>query len=178
MKNGLRLAAVLSIVAASAAASETPAAEWTFNFQEARARAAQAAPVFAKARTPKKPDAKDLLLKTRDFVFGPVGTGGPISQEEMAFRKLMQAPTAKEDFKLLLRNGTNEAKLYALCALRELEPDRYPEHAKALRSANPQVSVVAGCLGTMEEAAKIIGRIDAGDYDYYVHIRGNPPMVP
>ena len=127
--------------------------------------AADKPPVQKKPPTPEQ--AGEQLVKVRAFAFGGVGFAGTISEGERAWRIILTSPDALKLFRSTLSTGTTEAKLYALCGIRQLDKPSFPALAKPVLDANPQVTTMAGCSLTHEPAASVIQRIAAGQYDQH-----------
>ena len=105
------------------------------------------------------------LATVRCFAFGGVGYTGAISAGEEAYRAVLGSTNALGLFETILSRGTSEAKLYALCGIRRLHPEAFAAAAKDLRTTDPQVNTMSGCLLTEEPASAVIRRIANGDYD-------------
>jgi hypothetical protein len=59
----------------------------------------------------------------------------------------------------VVTNGTPEAKLYALCGIRDLAPEIFEDTAKPLLISNPKVEVMRGCFFWQERASNVVARI-------------------
>ena len=68
-------------------------------------------------------------------------------------------------FQGALAKGSNEAKLYALAAIRHLDKKSFDAAAKALLAANPEVRTMSGCIVNHEQAEAVVKRIAGGLYD-------------
>jgi hypothetical protein len=112
-------------------------------------------------------NACEQLLNIKCFAFGGVGYAGTTSPGETAFRTVLESTNALEFFETTLSNGTDEAKLYALCGIRSLNKKSFNASAKALNEADPKVRTMSGCLATEEKASVVIKRIADGIYDNY-----------
>ena len=112
-------------------------------------------------------NAGEELLNIKCFAFGGVGYAGTTSPGELAFRAVLAGANAREHFETILAKGTAEAKLYALCGIRRLQPESFDAAAKSLRAADPPVNTMSGCLLAEEKASAVIRRIAEGDYDRY-----------
>jgi hypothetical protein len=87
----------------------------------------------AAASEPQVPDA-DLLANTTIFKLGFVGIAAHISEEELALARLLKNANAGEQLLALLQNAkSNEAKLYALCGLRNASKAIYEKSATLIR---------------------------------------------
>ena len=121
-------------------------------------------------RPPGSPTAQQAytnLLTVRRFAFGGVGYAGATSAGETAYRYIAASTNAFALFSAALTNGNAEAKLYALCGIRQFAPGTFKACAESLRTANPRVETLKGCIVHHEFAADVIKRISAGDYDAY-----------
>ena len=118
-------------------------------------------------------EAYDQLLSAKVFAFGGVGFAGVLSEGEKAFHIVAGSTNALDLFKAAVENGTPEARMYALCGIRKLAPDKVDAYAKPLQSANPTVVTMSGCLGSEEAASNVVTRIVAGSYDWRI---GNSQM--
>jgi hypothetical protein len=113
------------------------------------------------------PTACAQLSNINCFAFGGVGYAGTISPGEVAFHAVLESTNALELFEAILANGTGEAKMYALCGVRRLDPKAFDDFARALKDADPKVRTMSGCLATEENASAVIKRIGDGTYDSY-----------
>jgi hypothetical protein len=107
------------------------------------------------------------LPRVRSFAFGGVGFAGIPSEGELAFRAVLAGTNPLPYFKAIFTNGTVEAKLYALCAIRLLSPHEFDKYASAILSSNAVVRTMSGCIGLEEPVADVLGRIKRGSYDRY-----------
>ena len=105
------------------------------------------------------------LDKAKSFAFGGVGVAGTISSSELSFREVMNSANALKRFHAILESGTNEAKLYALCGIRALDPGACDSAAAALIKSDPQVETISGCMIGHQGAAGVIKNIRDGRYD-------------
>jgi hypothetical protein len=83
----------------------------------------------AQASEPARDEA-ELLTTATIFKLGLVGIAGHISDEETALAALLNTREAQARLTNILKSAkTNEAKLYALCGLRELSKAAYDKSA-------------------------------------------------
>ena len=115
----------------------------------------------------KASEATASLAKVKSFAFGGIGVAGTPSPSEAHFRTVLAQHNALADFRAVLANGTPEAKLYALCGIRILDPSSFNEAAEPLKKSNPTVETIGGCIITKVPAAGVITNIAAGRYDAY-----------
>jgi hypothetical protein len=119
---------------------------------------------------PKKTSYEELI-GTRCFAFGAGGYSGVTSRGEEAFHSIMATTNALETFSRVLTNGTPEAQLYALCAIKKQAPERFEMSASWLVTPNPKVELMRGCLFWEESASNVVQRIrerPPGSYYSYV----------
>ncbi len=109
--------------------------------------------------------ASESLVVTRLFAFGGVGEAGTVSPGEKAFRTVVASAKAVSLFRTTLARGTPEAKLYALCGLRRLDPRSFKAASKDLVTANPKVTTMTGCIVWHEQAATLVKKLAEGRYD-------------
>ncbi len=124
-----------------------------------------AAEAGGQADREKPEQAYERLLGVKQFAFGGVGYAGTTSDGEQAFRAVRASTNAVQLFRAALSNGSNEAKLYALCAIRQMDNRSFATDAKAFLRANPEVTTMSGCIVGHERAAAVVKRIAAGYYD-------------
>ena len=79
-----------------------------------------------------------------------------------AYRTVFASINALALFQSALAKGSNEAKLYALAAIRHLDKKSFDAAAKALLAANPEVSTMSGCIVNHEKAEAVVKRIAGG----------------
>ena len=110
-------------------------------------------------------EAYEHLLAVKEFAFGGVGFAGTTSAGEKAYRTVFASTNALALFQSALAKGSNEAKLYALAAIRHLDKKSFDAGAKALLAANPEVRTMSGCIVNHEKAEAVVKRIAGGLYD-------------
>src|SRR6266568_1226803 len=71
---------------------------------------------------PTPQQAYEQLLSVRCFAFGGVGYAGVTSEGEKAYRAIASGTNALALFSAALTNGNAQAKLYALCGIRQFAP--------------------------------------------------------
>ena len=123
-------------------------------------------PTSGVEQTPQQ--AYEQLLSVPCFAFGGVGYAGTPSDGERAFHTILASPNAARLFRAALTNGTSEAQLYALCALRRLERETFDHHSARIMAANPSVRTMSGCMQTDERASNVVARIGSGQYDLWL----------
>jgi len=112
--------------------------------------------------------AYQQLLEVRYFAFGGVGFAPVTSEGEMAYRAIVGSTNGLELFSTALTNGNPHTKLYALCGLRQLAPERFEAAADSIARTNSQVITASGCLVGPEPASNVVHRISHGYYDKYL----------
>ena len=112
-------------------------------------------------------EAYEHLLAVKEFAFGGVGIAGTTSAGEKAYRTVFASTNALALFQSALAKGSNEAKLYALAAIRHLDKKSFDAGAKALLAANPEVRTMSGCIVNHEQAEAVVKRIASGFYDHW-----------
>jgi hypothetical protein len=120
------------------------------------------------AELPTPQEAYQQLLNIRQFAFGGIGFAGLTSPGEKAYRSIAGATNAVALFSAMLTNGNPQARLYALCGIRQLAPGSFDALARPLRSASLEVETVQGCIIQHEPAKNVIARIESGSYDAYL----------
>jgi hypothetical protein len=108
------------------------------------------------------------LSSIHDFAFGGIGAAGTTSKGEIAFRQVLQQPSAEKDFVDLLTTGNPQARCYALVALHGLNPALYAERVREFEGNQSKVSVIAGCMIMEEPMASVVTNISNGRYDSYL----------
>jgi hypothetical protein len=117
---------------------------------------------------PTPQQAYKQMLSVPRFAFGGVGYAGVTSPGEVAYHAIAGSTNALALFSTVFSNGNAQAKLYALCGIRQFARGRFNSYADSLRSANPKVETMQGCLVLDEFATNIICRISTGSYDFYL----------
>jgi len=108
------------------------------------------------------------LLTVRHFVFGgEFGPDGGPPLGERYYRAIASTTNAAGLFSAVFTNGNAQAKLYALCGIRQFAPDMFESYAGPLRAANPLVDITFGDQIKYAPASKLITRISSGYYDVY-----------
>lgn len=127
---------------------------------------AAAAPVRPSDR-PAFPEAYQQLVSVRFFAFGGVGFAGTTSDAEKAFHAPAASTNALELFTAVLAHGNTEARLYALCGIRRLAPEKFEVLSRSVADGDLKVATMAGCEVMEELASSVAARIAAGRYDIY-----------
>ena len=117
----------------------------------------------------------DQLRSVSYFAFGGVGVAGTISQGEVAFRQVLQGPTAKENFLLLLKTGNPQGKCYALVGLRATDMKRFEADVAAFEDIQTPVDTIGGCIAETLPMRSVVANIRAGNYDLYLPGKAPPP---
>jgi hypothetical protein len=113
-----------------------------------------------------EPDkAYERLVKANVFAFGGVGFAGTTSDGEKAFHVVLASTNGLEVLKKVLKDGTREAQMYALCGLRKLAPKDYQAEAERIGAEKATVKMMTGCLMFEEPVAKVVEGILSGAYD-------------
>jgi hypothetical protein len=110
------------------------------------------------------------LLSIDYFAFGGVGYAGTTSDGETAFRMVASTTNAFQLFSAALTNGNAQAKLYALCAIRQLSLKDFDTHAKSVVTISPKVETMRGCMIGHEWTSNVVAQITSGSYDSYIKI--------
>jgi len=116
---------------------------------------------------PTAAEACQRLMAVTRFAFGGVGFAGTTSTGEHSFKTVLASDDGLKLFHVILAKGSDEAKLYALCGIRRLEPQSFETAATPLVKKNPEVTTMSGCLVQSEEAATVVKRISSGVYDSF-----------
>ena len=109
--------------------------------------------------------AYERLITVKEFAFGGVGFAGTTSEGEKALRMILASTNALSLFRSALSKGSSEAKLYALCGLRQLDRPSLEKESTALVKADLEVTTMSGSIVRHERAATVVKRIAAGMYD-------------
>ncbi len=117
-------------------------------------------------KLPTPQEAYHQILSARYFAFGGVGYAGVTSHGEVAYRSIAGRTNALVFFSNVFTNGNAQAKLYALCGIRQFSPGKFASYAELLRKSNPKVETMRGCIVRHEFATNLISRISKGYYDY------------
>lgn len=113
-------------------------------------------------------DSYKQLISAKYFAFGGVGFAGRISEGEIAFHTVVATTDALSRFNSAMTNQNFVARLYALCALRKLDPEAFDRAAKPLLDPNARVTTMMGCEMQDEKVSEVVGRIKSGFYDAYI----------
>ena len=108
------------------------------------------------------------LLTVEEFCFGGAGFGAVTTEGEIAYRSIAGSTNVLVLFSAALTNGTPEAKMYALCGIRQIAPSKFELHARPLWLSNPKVKVVFTCDFFEENATNVIAWIRSGRYERYL----------
>ena len=108
------------------------------------------------------------LSSIHDFAFGGIGAAGTTSKGEIAFRQVLQRPSAEKDFVDLLATGNAQARCYALVALHALNPALYAERVRPFEGDESKVTTIGGCMIMEQTMASVVTNIGNGRYDSYL----------
>jgi hypothetical protein len=102
----------------------------------------------------------DAVKSARMFAIGGIGITGVTSDEEVALRKIRDAPDAQEKLRRLLNEGTAAGKMYALFALKQLDTPDYDALAKPFRNSNVPLQRIQGCIISTAKTTNVVQWID------------------
>jgi hypothetical protein len=97
-----------------------------------------------------------IVKSAQQFILGPAGYAGIISDEEKAFGALCKAPDAADLFRRILREGGTAGKMYALFGLRQVGALDYKHQADRLRNSTAMVETVSGCIVERHKVSYIV----------------------
>jgi hypothetical protein len=98
-------------------------------------------------------DAEQILERTEIFAMG----GMPPKRQVQAFNVLVDRADATERFRLISEKGNVAGRLYALCALSQLDPSRAETEAKSLMSVRDRILVNNSDLIRMRPVSDMVG---------------------
>lgn len=110
-------------------------------------------------------DPVKRLETARMFAFGGVGIAGITTEEEIAFRAVLDSKTAEADFLRVLDRGTPAGKCYALVGLRLKNRSAFDERVARFAKEKAEVETAAGCMIAREPMFSVAANIRAGRYD-------------
>lgn len=114
-------------------------------------------------------DAVKRLETARMFAFGGVGAAGITTEEEVAFRAVLDSKTAEADFLRVLERGNGPGKCYALVGLRQKNRAAFTERVERLAKEKSEVETAAGCMLSKQPMYSIVANIKAGRFDELAH---------
>jgi hypothetical protein len=92
-----------------------------------------------------------------------------ISDGEQDYRSILARDSALADFEKLYSQGNLPAKCYALVGIKKLNPARFKELARRLRTSNDKVATMHGCILSDEAFADVVRQIESGQYSRQGH---------
>jgi hypothetical protein len=111
------------------------------------------------------PDAALARLShVEHYAFGGTGFAGIISQGEKDYKLLLGRPNGLANFEKLYRQGSPEAKCYALFGIHKLDPNRFAQIVQPIRESHEEVTTMRGCIIGQEPLASIIKRIEKNEF--------------
>jgi hypothetical protein len=114
-------------------------------------------------------DAAASLAEVKLFAFGGVGFVGTPSPGQKLFEQVMAGPEPLKQFSTILKEGTTEARLYALCGLWALDKAKFAEAAKSMKADKlASAQTAAGCIISLQTVSSIVQEIEQGRFDGYV----------
>ncbi|MBX7172327.1 MAG: hypothetical protein K1X72_15280 [Pyrinomonadaceae bacterium] len=110
----------------------------------------------------KEADLQDVgkLSTVNLFAVEPIGFAAMTSEGETLARKILAQDKAEIAFKSILENGTPEAKLYALWALRKIHGRKSGEIFEPYRILSTEVHRMSGCEGFSEKFNESVKEIE------------------
>jgi hypothetical protein len=106
----------------------------------------------------------ERAAKVARFAFGGTGYAGVISDGEQDYKSILAHKSALADFEKLYSQGNLQAKCYALVGINKLNPARFKELARRLRTSNEKVATMHGCILFDEAFADVIRQIESSQY--------------
>lgn len=94
------------------------------------------------------------------FATEKIGEGGETSEGETLTRKILSRENAEIAFNSILKNGTSEAKLYALWALRKLYGRASHKYFEPFRNSTDKVKRMSGCESFSETFSQTVTEIE------------------
>jgi hypothetical protein len=105
------------------------------------------------------------LAHAKSFCFGRGVASGTVISGARAFSQALQQPDPKRCFKEIVKNGSAEGKMYALVALREIDPALFRSEAKRLRGLSVvTLATEQGGVFETRSSETIIKQISEGVY--------------
>ena len=113
-------------------------------------------------------EALQALKKVSVFPFGGVGVAGTRTTGDTLFVELAKDRNNASLFHSLWKDGTNEAKCYALLGLYWLKDPDADRFAQTFASGHITVETAHGCMvGTKEEVASFVASFKSGEHIRY-----------
>jgi len=122
--------------------------------------------------------ASAILERAAGFSSAAVGEGAFIPSEVLAWRVIMQSPTADATFKRVLARGSVAGRLYALTGLRLTDQAYYQQAAKRMLLSGGSVRTTRGCIVSTEHVADLVREIDDGRWGREFLAGSMVPMAP
>jgi hypothetical protein len=110
-------------------------------------------------RPPEVKTPYEELLQAHTFAFGGVSYNGGTSSGEAAFRSILEQSNGLQIFSAVLTNGTPEGKLYSLCGIQQLAPERFESAAKFLMNSTTNVTVMRTCFRWREPLSNAVNSV-------------------
>ena len=112
--------------------------------------------------------AYEQLLKVHNFSFGGVFADGIGTRGERLYHVIAGSTNAVALFSATYTNGNSQAKLFALCGIRQFAPSQFDSLATSLCLSNPVVDITHGDRIRHDYASNLVYRISSGHYDVYI----------
>ena len=113
-------------------------------------------------------EALQDLEKISFFPFGGIGVAGSRATGDTLFLQLAKDHNNAGLFHSLWKDGTNEAKCYALLGLYWLKDPDVDRFAQSFASGHITVATARGCIvGTREEVASFVASLKSGEHIRY-----------
>jgi len=114
-------------------------------------------------------DAVSSLSQVKLFAFGGIGIAGTPSPGQTLFQQVLAGSEPLEHFRTVLKEGTPEARLYALCGLWVLDRAAFADAAASIKAdKRTSVQTAAGCMISHQDVSSIARSIEEGRFDHYL----------
>lgn len=108
----------------------------------------------------------DILYSTPQYALSPVGLSGRTVPEAVyALHCLSSENDVLVRLRDILRRGTLPAQLYALIALKRLDPDEFVRVSRKYRSSTVTVSAISGDMSSAQPVEVLVAAIASGNID-------------
>lgn len=108
--------------------------------------------------------AEQVLIRADQFESSSVGFAAVTPASVLAWHVILDSPHPDGAFRDVFSRAGTAGQLYALVALRRVDPQAYAQYFDDLHRRGGSVDVVRGCIGSRDPIAKILAEIDDDEW--------------
>lgn len=106
--------------------------------------------------------------KIRDapmFTIGGVGIAARLTEAEVALEDLLKKPSAADECRKLVREGSLAGQLYGLLGLKRSDPAGFRKLVQPYKDSKEKVQTASGCIMGSIQVSAVAKGIEDGNYE-------------